>query len=77
MFSLKKRVTKLELLQKQSICGHWFREINVGFGSSLTIKAECGYCQKKISRSGTGKELFDAEKTLRNFLLVVEREHNK
>lgn len=72
--NLRKRIEKLELLQKQTTCEHTFMEITIERTSATTIKikATCFSCGKECLRSGPGKELLSAERLLRDCLLKDE-----
>ena len=73
--SLKKRIEKLELLQKQRDCIHSTLAISVASENNcLRISSKCWICKKETSRLGKSEELESAATTLRDFLFEAKHE---
>ena len=75
MFSLRKRIEKLEKKQEQVDCGHHFLILCVErhAGAYMEVKSTCENCGKMINRQEINAEISKAERTLRAFLLSEKK----
>ena len=72
--SLRKRIEKLEQVQKQTTCEHiyfGFQVEQIG-GTTFRIKSDCRLCDKMTFRTDSGEKINTACKFLQNFVLRKE-----